>query len=109
MKFKHAFDGIKDALKQKAVITQVILAFLAILGGLIIKLDLYEWLAFIICIFGVIALEILNSVIEELCDLYSTQYNEKIKRIKDMASGVVFVFCVGAFLVCLVCVLKRLV
>ena len=109
MKFKHAFDGIKEALKEKAIITQVILAFLAVLGGLIIKLDSYEWLAFIICIAGVIALEILNSVIEKLCDLYSTEYNEKIKTIKDMASAAVLVFCIGALIVCIICVLKRII
>ena len=108
MKFKHAFDGIKDAFKQKSVIIQAILAILAILGGLIIKLDSYEWLAFVICIAGVIALEIINSVIEKLCDLYSTEYNEKIKEIKDMASAAVLVFCIGALIVCLICVAKRI-
>ena len=75
-KFKCAFEGIKDALKEKAVLTQVVLAIFAIIGGIIIKLDIYEWLAFTICITGVIALEIVNSVIEKLCDLYSTEYNE---------------------------------
>ena len=108
-KFKCAFEGIKDALKEKAVLTQVVLAIFAIVGGLIIKLDTYEWLAFIICIAGVIALEITNSVIEKLCDLYSTEYNEKIKVIKDMASGAVLVFCIGAFLVCVLCVLRRII
>ena len=108
-KFKYAFEGLKCALKQKAVMTQVILAIMAIIGGLIIKLDIYEWLAFTICIAGVIALEIVNSVIEKLCDLYSTEYNEKIKVIKDMASAAVLVFCIGAFIVCVLCVLRRII
>lgn len=108
MKFKYAFNGIKEALKEKAVITQIVLGVLAIIGGLIIKLDHYEWIAFIICIVGVISLEIINSIIEKLCDLYSKEKNEKIKVIKDMASGAVLVFCIGAFVVCLLCVLRRL-
>ena len=28
-----------------------------------------------------------NTIVEELCDLYSTEYNPKIKLIKDMAAG----------------------
>lgn len=107
-KFKHAFDGIKLCLKDKAVITQIILGVLAIIGGIIIKLDFYEWLAFVICIAGVISLEIVNSVIENLCDLYSTEYNEKIKTIKDKASAAVLVFCFGALIVCIICVLRRI-
>lgn len=108
-KFKWAINGLKLALKDKAILTQIILAIMAIIGGLIIKLDEYEWLAFVICIAGVIALEILNSVIEKLCDLYSTEYNDKIKVIKDMASGAVLVFCIGAFVVCLICLIRRLI
>lgn len=107
MKFKHAFDGLIGALKEKAVITQVVLAIMAIIGGVIIKLDNYEWLAFIICIVGVISLEIMNSVVEKLCDLYSTEHNEKIKIIKDMASAAVLVFAVGALVVCVICTLRR--
>ncbi|MDO5440553.1 MAG: diacylglycerol kinase family protein [Erysipelotrichaceae bacterium] len=107
MKFKHAFDGLISALKEKAVITQVVLAIMAIIGGVIIKLDNYEWLAFIICIVGVISLEIMNSVVEKLCDLYSTEHNEKIKIIKDMASAAVLVFAVGALVVCVICTLRR--
>lgn len=107
-KFKYAFDGLKYAFKQKAVLTQGILAILAIIGGLIIKLDNYEWLAFIVCIAGVISLEIINSVIESLSDLYTDKYDERIKHIKDMASGAVLVFSIGALLVCLICVIRRL-
>lgn len=28
-----------------------------------------------------------NFVVEELCDLYSTEYNERIRTIKDVAAG----------------------
>lgn len=109
MKFKHAFDGLKIALKEKAVITQVVLAVLAIIGGFIIRLDIYEWLAFIICIFNVIAFEIMNSVIEKICDLIDENYNEKIKVIKDMSSAAVLVFCFGALIICLICTLRRII
>lgn len=108
MKFKHAFDGLKLALKEKAVITQIILAVLAIIGGFIIKLDEHEWLAFIICIAGVVALEIVNSVIEKICDLYSKEYNENIKTIKDMSSAAVLVFALGALVVCIICTIRRI-
>ena len=49
-KFSDAFSGLKTALKHKAVIIQIVLGIMAIIGGLIIKLDYNEWLAFIMCI-----------------------------------------------------------
>lgn len=47
-KFAYAFTGLKEAVKEKSVLTQAILGTLAVIGGLIIKLDYYEWLAFLI-------------------------------------------------------------
>lgn len=106
-KFLYAFNGIKDSLKQKAIITQFILAICAIIGGIIIKLNYLEWLAFVICIGLVISLEIMNSVVELLCDLYSKEYNEKIRMIKDMASGSVLIASIASLIVCIICLLRR--
>jgi len=108
-KFIDAYNGLKLAFKDKAVCTQMILGVLAIIGGIIIKLDFYEWLAFIICIGLVISLEIVNSCLEKTCDLYSTEYDLRIKVIKDLASGAVLVASICALVVCLFCVIRRLV
>lgn len=107
-KFKYAFSGLKNSLKEKAVITQFILGILAIIGGIIIKLDEYEWLAFLICIGLVISLEIINSCIERLCDLYSKEYDDRIKLIKDYASGAVLFSSIISLIVCVIVVLRRI-
>jgi len=107
-KFKVAFKGIKDAFKHKAVRIQFVLGILAIIGGLLIKLDYYEWLAFIICIVLVIGAEIFNTCIEKLCDLYSKENDERIRLIKDLSSGAVLVFSIGALIVCIFTVIRRI-
>lgn len=107
-KFKVAFIGIKDSLKHRAVRIQFILGMFAIIGGLIIKLDYYEWLAFIICIVSVIGAEIFNTCIEKLCDLYSEEKNEKIRLIKDLSSSAVLIIAIGALVVCIFVVLRRI-
>lgn len=107
-KFKYALNGLKEATKEKAIMTQIILGILAVIGGIIINLDKYEWLCFVICIAMVISFEIINSVVEQLCDLYSIEKNERIRRIKDMAAGAVLVSGIGSLIVCLICVIKRI-
>jgi diacylglycerol kinase (ATP) len=50
-------------------------------------------------VFGLIVLsqEIMNTSIEYICDLVSMEYNDKIKNIKDLSAGSVFLlsFCWG--------------
>lgn len=107
-KFLDAFNGLKIAFTHRAVIVQIILGIMAIIGGLIIKLDHYEWLAFVICIALVILSEIFNTAIEKIGDYLNIEKDEKIKVIKDLSSAAVLVSAIGALVVCIICVMKRI-
>ena len=104
-KFRYAFEGLKACLKDKSIVIQLILGILAVIGGFIIR---YEWLAFIICIGMVISSEIFNSIIEHLCNLYTSEYNEKIKLIKDLGSAAVLVTGIASLTVCILCLIRRI-
>ena len=86
-KFYVAFVGLVSSLRDKSVQIQYVLAILACIVAWMIGCTYYEWLAVLLCIGLVIVAEILNTCIEKLCDLYSTEKNEKIKYIKDLAAG----------------------
>lgn len=107
-KFSDAFCGLKNALSHKAVRIQILLGIMAIIGGIIIKLDYYEWLAFIICISLVIMSEIFNTSIERIGDYLNLQKDEKIKTIKDLSSAAVLISSIGALIVCIMTVIKRI-
>lgn len=107
-KFIDAFNGIKIAFTHKAVIIQAILGICAIIGGLIIQLDHYEWLAFVICISIVIMCEIINTAIEKIGNYLNNNYDENIKTIKDLASAAVLISCIGALVICALCVMRRI-
>ena len=108
-KFSDAFNGLKIAIKHKAVLIQIGLGIIAIIGGIIIKLDYYEWLAFIICIATVISSEIMNTAIERIGDYLNIENDEKIKTIKDLSSGAVLVACLGALIVCIYVTIRRII
>ena len=86
-KFYVAFVGLVSSLKDRSIQIQYVLAILACISAWMIGCNYYEWLAVLLCIGLVIVAEILNTCIEKLCDLYSTEKNEKIKYIKDLAAG----------------------
>lgn len=107
-KFLDAFNGLKIALNHKAVTVQIVLGIMAIIGGIIIKLDHYEWLAFIICISLVVLSEIFNTAIEKIGDYLNIEKDEKIKTIKDLSSAAVLISAIGALIVCIMCVIRRI-
>lgn len=106
-KFADSFSGLKDALRHRAVRIQCVLGILAIAGGLIIRLDHYEWLAFIVCIASVISAEIMNTAIERVGDYLSPGKDERIRVIKDLSSAAVLVSSLGALAVCMFCLIRR--
>lgn len=108
-KFKDAFNGLKIAFAHKAVLVQLLLGILAVIGGIIVKLDYYEWLAFIVCIFIVVTCEIFNTVVEKIGDYLNCEYDEKIKVLKDLSSGAVLFSSIGSLIVCIVVCLRRIV
>lgn len=107
-KFIDAFNGLKIALSHKAVVLQIVLGVMAIIGGIIIKLDYYEWLAFIICIALVVLCEIFNTSIERIGDYLNIKEDQKIKVIKDLSSAAVLVSAIGALAICIATIIKRI-
>lgn len=49
----------------------------------------------IVLMMVVSSLELMNTAFEHLCDLVDTEYNERIKKIKDVAAGAVFYAALG--------------
>ena len=67
--------------------------------GEILGLSRMEWIAVTIVIGAVLAAEAVNSSIEALADLVSPEYNEAIKRTKDLAAGAVLLMAIAAAIV----------
>lgn len=101
-KFSDAFRGLFMGLGHHAILVQYILAACAVCAAFVLRLNAGEWAAVIICIGLVISAEILNTCIEKLCNLYSTDYNAKIREIKDLAAGAVLAASITAFMTAMV-------
>ena len=90
--FKPAFRGVLFVLRNghNARIHQVA-ALTALMLGVVFDIGKTDWLVIILCIGLVISLEIMNSAIEKLVDLFSPEKNDKAKLIKDVAAGAVLI------------------
>lgn len=68
---------------------QGLIAIVVIIAGVACGLSVMEWVVTGICIGLVIGLEMINSAIEKLCNLITTEYNPAVKVIKDISAGAV--------------------
>ena len=107
-KFRPAFNGILLGFKDPAIRLQMILAMLAMIAGFVLKLNIAEWIAVIICMGLVLSTEILNTCVEKVCDLYCQEEDERIKVIKDLAAGAVLVSAICALITAALILISRL-
>lgn len=107
-KFKHALDGISCCLKDTSIVLQCVLGLCTCIFFGILGLNAMEWCLVTECIGGVIVLEIINTCIEKLCDLYSEEHDIRIQRIKDMSAGMVLTGCVFALIIGVIIITRRI-
>lgn len=82
---------------------------LAVIAGIIFRITSAEWLALVIVISFVFILEILNTAIETLVDLYTEEYHHLAKVAKDTAAGAVMVAAIMSVCVGLIIFLPRII
>ena len=98
--FVYAWNGIRLLIthEHNAWIHSFAAICVVIMGGLA-GLSSTEWMIIVFAIGMVFAGEAFNSSIETLCDLVSPNYNEAIKKAKDLAAGAVLFLAIAAAIV----------
>ncbi len=86
----NAFNGMRYFfLHEINGIIQLAIAALAIALAVGLRISTTEWLIVMLCIGFVIGLEMLNTAIENLCNMVQEEYHPIIKIVKDVAAGAV--------------------
>ena len=98
--FRFALNGLLLLLKNEHNSRiHILAAIIAIVMGIIMKLDHYEWSLLVIVIGAVFLTELLNSSIESLADLIDPEFNEPIMRAKDYSAAAVLISAIVAIVV----------
>jgi len=66
------------------------------MAGFLFQVTAVEWMLLVFAITIVFIAEALNTAIELLCDFISPDYQELIKKTKDVAAGAVLIAAIGA-------------
>lgn len=107
--FRFAFNGIRLLVTcEHNAWIHCFIAACVIITGCIVKLSATEWIAIAMAIGMVLAAEAFNSAIEALADAVSPDYNEAIKRTKDLAAGAVLLLAIASALIGLIIFIPKL-
>jgi undecaprenol kinase len=104
-----AYCGIKYGYKsERHIRIHVFIAIAIIFISTILSLSKIEWLVVILIIFGMIALEFMNSAIERTVDLVTKEWDPIAKQAKDLAAAAVLVYAIMAVLIGLIIFIPKL-
>lgn len=88
--FRYAFAGLWYALRtQRNMRVHVLIALIAIVLGIILRISAVEFALVFVAIAGVFIAEMFNTVIELCVDLASPDYHPLAKIAKDVSAGAV--------------------
>jgi diacylglycerol kinase (ATP) len=100
--FKYAFTGIRHGLEEHNMKVHVLITLLVMIFGFYFSITAHEWIAVILSIGLVIATELLNTALEEVCDIVTELQPASYKRAgkpKDIGAGAVLVTAITAAVV----------
>jgi diacylglycerol kinase len=101
--FKYAFNGLRVMfMEEHNSRIHVVAAVIVILISVILDISQYEWIAVIFSIGFVLAMELINSSIENISDFISPERNETIKKVKDLAAAGVLIAAFTALIIGLI-------
>ncbi len=88
--FTYAFNGFKILFKEEHnARIHAAIGIIVLMLSIYFGLNINEWMAILFSIGLVFSAEIFNSAIENLCDFVSPQWNDKIKKVKDLSAAAV--------------------
>lgn len=85
---KCSINGIMIAYKQeKNFKIYSIIALFFLIINMIVGIETIHWIVYIVICFVTFSAECINTAIEKTCDFITTDMNDSIKEIKDIAAG----------------------
>lgn len=98
--FAHAWNGLVAAWRvERSFRIEAAVAVLTVAAGLAVGLSRVEWLFVLGAIGGVLALELLNTMIEKTLDHLHPAEHDAVRFIKDVAAAAVLIAGVTALII----------
>lgn len=101
--FGYAIEGFVTAVRtERNIKVMLALGIAAVIAGIVLKIDLLSWCLVALCIGMVLFAELINTAVEAVVDLATTELHPLAKRAKDIAAASVYTLSITAAIVGLI-------
>ena len=108
--FKYAGIGIWSSFKsERNMKIHVFVMCLVIIFGIILKINVREWITCIILFAIVIAGELFNTAIETTVDMISLEKSHQAKLAKDISAGAVLILAIASAIIGLIIFIPKFI
>jgi len=98
--FAFAIEGIVHSLKyERNIKIHLAVALAVIILGVLYNVSSFEWLLIIFAIGGMISFELMNTAVERVVDLVTSERHPLAKQAKDIAAGAVLIYAVMSVMI----------
>ncbi|OGG02920.1 hypothetical protein A2W14_00255 [Candidatus Gottesmanbacteria bacterium RBG_16_37_8] len=109
LSFKNALQGISIALStQQNFKVHLFISAIILIFGFLLKISRIEMLLIVICIAFGLGAEMINTAIEAMTDLITSEWKKEAKIAKDISAGMVLVVATGTLIIGLYIFFPRL-
>ncbi|RSD22743.1 diacylglycerol kinase family protein [Mesobacillus subterraneus] len=107
--FKFGFQGIASAaVRERNMQIHLGISLIVIIAGFSFSITAFEWIAIILCIGGMISLEMMNTALERTVDMFTKEFHPLAKQAKDIAAGAVLVFAIASVAIGMIIFIPRI-
>lgn len=97
---KNCIEGISYTISHENNFKrEIFLGIIAVILSFLLKISILEWVIVLLLINFVLVCELINTALEKAVDLYTKEFNETAKIVKDVAGGVVLVMCTFSLII----------
>ena len=96
--FGFALTGLKEAASEQTFRIFIFIAALVVVLMFFFNTSHYEKLILVLIITFIVTLELINSRIERILDIFQPKHDPRVRIIKDISASAVFLACFGAAL-----------
>ncbi|MBR6991914.1 MAG: diacylglycerol kinase family protein [Bacteroidales bacterium] len=108
--FRYAFAGMRLLFgEEHNARIHATITVLVVVAGIVLRVSPVEWGVLVICIGMVLAAEAFNSAIERIANYLTTERDDRIRDIKDLAAGAVLLCAIAAAIVGLIVFVPHIV
>jgi diacylglycerol kinase len=94
--FKNALRGIQEAFIEQSFRILFVIALIVVFCLFYFPFDMLERAILVLVVTLVLSLELINSQIERILDILRPDYNEEVRKMKDISAGAVLTASIGA-------------